>query len=97
VLALNPPPDENDGEGGRGWSIDVRHSLFSDAPPIVKLKLQNQSFSCSAVREADQRQSDVVNPLTGQPLDGNAACVVLTASATDAEVFSTALLAMGSE
>jgi thiamine biosynthesis lipoprotein ApbE len=39
----------------------------------------------------------VLNPLTGQPLDGDDACVTLAANAADSEIFSTALLAMGRE
>ncbi len=91
VLALGSPADDDE------WLIDVRHPLLPDAAPVASVKLMNQAFSCSAVRHPGQMQSDIVNPLTGEPLAGNAACGVLAASATDAEVFSTALLAMGRE
>ncbi|MDQ3258182.1 MAG: FAD:protein FMN transferase [Acidobacteriota bacterium] len=91
VLALGTPAVDDE------WLIDVRHPLMPDAAPVTSVKLMNQAFSCSAVRHPGQPQSDIVNPWTGELLDGNATCGVLTASATDAEVFSTALLAMGRE
>lgn len=91
VLALGAPP------GSRGWPIDVRHPLTPAAVPIARVELIDRGFSCSAVCHPDQEQSDVVNPWTGCPLIGNAACLVLAASATEAEIFSTALLTMGRE
>lgn len=81
--------------GRRGWIVDVRHPLTPAAAPVARVELIDRGFSCSAVCHPGQEQSDVVNPLTGCPLIGNVACVVLTASATEAEIFSTALLAMG--
>ena len=63
----------------------------------ARIELANRGFSCSAVRHIAQQQSDVVNPLTSEPLNGEAACVLLSATATEAEIFSTAFLAMGHE
>jgi len=91
VLALGAPAVDDE------WLIDVRHPLMPDAAPVASVKLMNQAFSCSAVRHPGQLQSDVVNPLTGHSLIGNAACIVLSASATESEISSTALLAMGRE
>lgn len=95
VLAVGAPP------GKSGWPVAVRHPLAHDAAPVAQVELADRALSCSAVRHpenpAGQRQSDVLNPLTGQPLDGEAACITLAANATDAEIFSTALLAMGRE
>lgn len=80
--------------GDEAWSLAVRHPLQPER--IVKqLALVNTGFSCSAVRHADQTKSDVINPQTNQPLTGNDACYLLAASATEAEIYSTALLAMG--
>lgn len=81
---------------GGAFAVDIRHPL---APELIvqRFELTNRALSCSAVRHPAQQQSDVVNPLTGAPLDGDAACVVLAASAVDAEIYSTALLAMGRE
>lgn len=91
VLALGAPP------GSHGWRVDVRHPLTLDAVPVAHVELIDRGFSGSAVRHPGQQQSDIVNPWTGCPLIGNAACIVLGASATEAEIFSTALLAMGRE
>ena len=89
VLALGAP------SGNRGWPVDVCHPLAPATAIVSRVELMDRGFSCSAVRRSNEEQSDVVNPWTGQPLIGDAACIVLAASATEAEVFSTALLAMG--
>jgi FAD:protein FMN transferase len=84
--------------GPREWPLAIRHPVLqSAAEPVGRVMLAGRAFSCSAVRRPEQSESDVVNPLTGAPLQGNAACVVLAASAVKAEFFSTALLAMGRE
>ncbi len=85
VLALGGP-----------WPVGVRDpGGDADAPPIGRIKLADCGFSCSAARHPGQATSDIVNPLTRRPLAGRAACVVVAPDATAAEVFSTALLAMG--
>jgi FAD:protein FMN transferase len=91
VLAVGTP------HGANGWPVAVRHPLLSMGEPVAQLKLADRGLSCSAVRHPGQQQSDLINPLTGDPLVGDAACVVLAANATDAEILSTALLAMGRE
>jgi FAD:protein FMN transferase len=94
VLAVGGPPDR------AGWPVAARHPLNPDAAPIAQVELADQSLSCSAMRhpyQGGQRRSDVLNPLTGRPLEGDAACLTLAANAADAEIFSTALLAMGRE
>jgi len=83
--------------GQRGWPIDVRHPLTPDAAPVARVELKNRGLSCSGVRRPGQQLSDVVNPRMNQSLTGDAACVVVAASAAEAEIFSTALLAMGRE
>lgn len=83
--------------GERAWPVDVRHPLTPDVTPIARVELKNRGLSCSAVRRPGQQASDIVNPRTHRPLAGNAACVVLAAGAAEAEIFSTALLAMGRE
>jgi thiamine biosynthesis lipoprotein len=91
VLAVGAPPDK------AGWFVAVRHPLEPDAAPVAHVELADRGLSCSAARHAGQQRSDVLNPLTGLPLEGDAACLTLAATAADAEVFSTALLAMGRE
>ncbi len=80
--------------GNESWPVDLRHPL---SPELIvsRIELNDCALSCSAVRQTGQQQSDVTNPHTGKPLTGDAACVVLAASATEAEFFSTGLLAMG--
>lgn len=80
--------------GDEAWPIDLRHATKPDVI-VARIELANRGLSCSAVRHAEQESSDIVNPLTGASLVGDAACVVLAASAAEAEIFSTALLAMG--
>lgn len=82
-------------DGDEGWLVTVRHPRQPEAAPVAALRMAARALSCSAARHPGQVQSDIVNPLTGHALDSDAACVVLTAQATDAEIFSTALLAMG--
>jgi len=92
VLALGSPPGR---AGSAGWPVAVRHPSAPESAPVAVLDLANRGLSCSAVRHPGQRRSDVVNPRTGRPLKGNAACVALAAGAAEAEIFSTALLTMG--
>ena len=82
--------------GDEAWPMAVRHPLQPERI-VTQLALTNRGFSCSAVRHAGQAQSDLLNPHSQTALNGDDACYVLTASATEAEIFSTALLAMGKE
>ncbi len=79
---------------GESFIVDIRHPL---EPEIIvhRLTLKDRALSCSAARHPYQSQSDVVNPLKGTAIIGDDACLVLATNATDAEFFSTALLAMG--
>lgn len=81
---------------GDSFTIDIRHPLNPEKI-VQRLALQNRALSCSAARHPWQSQSDVVNPLNGTAMIGDDACFVLATNATDAEIFSTALLAMGKE
>jgi thiamine biosynthesis lipoprotein len=83
--------------GADEWPIEIRHPWLENAAPIARVKLNKGGFSCSAIRHSGQAKSDLVNPLSGAALIGDEACVVMTATATDAEIYSTALLAMGKE
>ncbi len=82
--------------GDEEWPIDIRHPL---APNVIvqHINLTKRALSCSATRHPGQADSDVVNPLHGAPIVGDDACVALASTATEAEIFSTALLAMGRE
>ncbi len=80
--------------GEPAWQIAVRHPLQPECI-VTQFDLANRGFSCSAVRHAAQTQSDVLNPHTREPLAGGDACYVVASCATEAEILSTALLAMG--
>lgn len=82
--------------GSAVWPIDICHPRNPNVI-VGRVELSDRGFSCSGVRHLEQATSDVMNPLTGAPLSGDDACVVLAATATEAEIFSTALLAMGKE
>ncbi|MBS1809742.1 MAG: FAD:protein FMN transferase [Acidobacteria bacterium] len=79
---------------GAAWPIDLRHPLQPERI-VHRLDLVNLALSCSAARHPAQTQSDVLNPLTSAPILSNDACLVLAESATEAEIYSTALLTMG--
>lgn len=81
---------------GEPWAIDVRHPLQAERI-VQRIELTNRALSCSAARHPTQLQSDVMNPLTGAPIVGDDACLVLATNATEAEIYSTALLAMGKQ
>ncbi len=82
--------------GARAWPIDLRHPLFPERI-VGRIELAGRALSCSAARRAPGEPSDLVDPRTGAPLAGEDGCVVLANDATEAEIFSTALLAMGRE
>jgi thiamine biosynthesis lipoprotein len=91
VLALGS--DEN----GRPWTVAVRDPFAPAAlaAELFRIDFVECGFSCSATRAAGQAVSDLVDPRTGAALAGRSACVAVARNATQAEVFSTALLCMG--
>jgi thiamine biosynthesis lipoprotein len=84
-------------ENGRPWTIAVRDPFApaARAAELFHVGLEGCGFSCSATRGAGHAVSDLVDPHTGQALEGHAACAVVGRDATGAEIFSTALLCMG--
>jgi thiamine biosynthesis lipoprotein len=78
---------------GGDWPIDLRDPFAEDGS-VGRLGMVDRAFSCSAVFSPGQGESDIVDPHSGAPLAEQAACVVLAATALEAEVYSTALLAM---
>jgi thiamine biosynthesis lipoprotein len=90
ILALGNGPNE------KPWRIGIRNpTAADDAVEIAQISLIDRGYSCSAVFSADQTVSDIVDPHSGVPLAEQAACVVIASTALDAEMLSTALLAMG--
>jgi FAD:protein FMN transferase len=90
ILALGNGPND------KPWPIGVRNpAAAEDTGEIAQIGLVDRGYSCSAVFSADQKVSDIVDPHTGAPLADQAACVVIASTALEAEMLSTALLAMG--
>ena len=84
-------------EDGHTWMIKVPH--FDDAKRILYHQaLFNQGFSYSATTHVgSDAASDIVNPHDGRAITHRAACCMVTPNALQAEVLSTAFLAMGKE
>lgn len=70
---------------------------WNEAEEIDNMTLEDQGLSSSAVFHLGQETSDIINPHEQTRLRNDAACVVIGATAAEAEVFSTALLCMGRE
>jgi thiamine biosynthesis lipoprotein len=77
------------------WPIDFRDPADDTGVPIGWVHLSAGGCSCSAARRPGQEVSDIIDPMRRVPVAGRAGCVVLAATATEAEALSTALLAMG--
>jgi thiamine biosynthesis lipoprotein len=84
------------GPDGQPWRLGVRDP-WSDQPgdELCQVELVRRASSCSAIVGPGRSESDIVVPATGRPLIGQAACLALANLATEAEILSTALLAMG--
>lgn len=81
---------------GGPWTVDVRNPT-GGAEAVARLNLIDQAFSCSAVVHPGECLSDLYDPRTGRSIEGRAACMVLAATATEAEALSTGLLVLGRE
>jgi thiamine biosynthesis lipoprotein len=82
-------------EDGAPWLVGVRDPFAAEETELRQLPLRDCGLSTSAVFAREGGTSDLIDPTSGQPLTQQAACVVATATAAEAEVLSTALLAMG--
>jgi thiamine biosynthesis lipoprotein ApbE len=79
---------------GNPAQIGLRNP-WNPAEEIANVLLDNQGLSTSAVFHCGENESNIVHPLRRKPLRNDAACVVIAPTATEAEIFSTALLCMG--
>lgn len=76
------------------WRVDIAH--FMDKEHVIfKKDLQNCGFSYSATRGPEKREAGILNPVTGAPMIKPEACWVIASTALEAEVITTAALAMG--
>ncbi len=96
VLAMGRP------ERGTAWRIGLRDPFDTrpcsePGPRSAELDLVDCGLSSSAVfgPGQDSNRSDLVDPIQARMLDRQAACSVIASTALEAEVLSTALLAMG--
>jgi FAD:protein FMN transferase len=83
-----------DGLSGDGWRVQLRHPDHPEAI-VRETSLQNRALSCSAALASGTIESDVINPLTGDPLTVQRACCVFAKTAAAAEAFSTACVVTG--
>ncbi len=90
ILARGQPED------GPCWRVEIRDPFETESGSVVNVfRLNDAAVSTSAVFDPGSTRSDIVDPIASRRLDRPAACSVVTSSATVAEVYSTALLAMG--
>lgn len=84
--------------GGTPWRVGLRDPAGAqEGRPAAHAELRDCALSYSAALDGTSAPSDIVDPHTGAALERQAACAVVAPSAVAAEVWSTALLAMGRE
>ena len=93
VLALAPPP------GRDGWLVDVAGPA-DRARGVRTLALAHASLSVTGnsergIQAGGRRRGHVLDPRTGQPVERDAALVVIAPTATAADALSTALFVLG--
>lgn len=95
VCAIGAPP------GAAGWGVAIAHPADSKQT-LARVLLRDQSLGVSAphgrvIQRDGKSIGHVVDPRTGEPVAHTALAAVVTASATDADAASTALLVLGAE
>ena len=81
-------------ENGHHWTVAIPHHDNRNKA-MHSLPLLNQGFSYSATVSNERHEPDIINPHQHTPCSIPEACWVLASSALEAEVWTTALLAMG--
>jgi thiamine biosynthesis lipoprotein len=104
MIALAAPPEKASERGqpcprGSGAQLDADKAVRA---PIATVALRNEALSVSAVWgrcfEAEGKVlGHVLEPRTGQPVDGALMAAVVSPSATETDALSTALLIVGKE
>jgi FAD:protein FMN transferase len=83
-------------KGDTSWRVGIRDPFDGETGgEVARVPLSDCGVSSSAALDPGSHVSDIIDPISGRPLDRQAACTVVAPTAVDAEVFSTALLAMG--
>ncbi len=88
-------------DDARGWPIAIRHPLRPQTR-LGEIILRDESLGTSGsgnqfFRHQGKRLGHILDPRTGQPVEGVLAATVITPSATDADALATALFVMGYE
>jgi thiamine biosynthesis lipoprotein len=81
---------------GRPWDVAIGDPFEAERPEIARVGLVG-GLSTSATLDAQHASPDIIDPMTRVAVAAPAAYSVLAATATEAEVLSTALAAMGPE
>jgi len=97
VYGLGSPPDMP------AWQVAVEpppELRRTNTAPLAVVTLQNRALSVSAVwgrafADAEGLVGHVLDPRTGRPVAGTVLAATVTASPTDADALSTALLVLG--
>ena len=80
---------------GSAWRVGLRDPF--DGSERVQLELGGCGLASSSAFGPGSARSDLVDPIQSRPLDRQSACSVIAPTALEAEVLSTAFLAMGKE
>jgi FAD:protein FMN transferase len=93
VVAVGVPPEE------QSWSVAIQHPARPEEHVAV-VSLRDEALSVSAVHgkafeEEGRLLGHVIDPRTGQPVEGAQLAAVAGASATETDALSTGLLVLG--
>lgn len=95
IVARGTRPD------GGPWSVTICNPFFGEDAPETVIELHGTGLSTSVSKETGTTAaesaavSDLVDPHNDRPVIEPIACTVTAATATEAEILSTALAAMG--
>jgi thiamine biosynthesis lipoprotein len=95
VYALGAPPD------GEAWMVAVQDPLVPEEI-LARVALCDRALGVSSIfgrtfQRGEERHGHVLDPRTGEPVAHTLTAAVITASPTDADALSTALLVLGRE
>src|SRR5262249_37714513 len=95
ICAIGAPPKQS------AWRVEVSDPL-NRSRHVMTLELKDQSISTSGCNEktfelGGKTYCHIMNPRTGQPIEGVVSATILTPRGVDAEVFSKAVMVLGVE
>jgi thiamine biosynthesis lipoprotein len=94
VKAIGSPPDAD------SWAVAIAHPLRRDGAELATVRLRDEAMSVSAISgksfdSAGKTFGHVLDPRTGEPVQGAILATVALPSATETDALSTALLTLG--